>query len=316
MSSPNNTPTATLDTSSNRYTIIFMIVLSFICALILSVLASALKGPQEIAKELDRNKQMLIAAGIMSPFDYFQVENEKGEFEPAKYSKGGLLQPSESKVTPTRDQILEIFKLRIHPFLVDDKGNTTTFEKAGIDEEKYTSEYRTVGYYKQPWKLIYKIHPNLKENSEKEDAISGYVIPINGMGLWDAIYGYLAIKPDGDTVIGISWYDQKETPGLGAVISEPGWQSQFNGKKIFQESLDGKTDFQTAPLGLTVIKGKVSEVLGNTPKALSSIDGIAGSTLTGNGVTNAYKDVLAAYRPFLISAHKEEISAHKEETKK
>jgi Na+-transporting NADH:ubiquinone oxidoreductase subunit C len=123
------------------------------------------------------------------------------------------------------------------------------------------------------------------------------------MGLWDAIYGYLAIKNDGDTVIGISWYDQKETPGLGANIAEPEWQSQFPNKKIFQESPNGETDFKTAPLGITVVKGKVSEVLGDSTKALSAVDGMAGATLTGNGVTNAYRDVLAAYRPFLLIVH-------------
>ena len=61
------------------------------------------------------------------------------------------------------------------------------------------------------------------------------------------------------------------------------------------ESPDGKTDFKTAPLGITVVKGKVSEVLGNSPKAKSAVDGMAGATLTGNGVTDAYRDVLSAY---------------------
>jgi Na+-transporting NADH:ubiquinone oxidoreductase subunit C len=110
------------------------------------------------------------------------------------------------------------------------------------------------------------------------------VIPVNGFGLWDAIYGYLALDPNGDTVIGITWYDQKETPGLGANISETSWQSLFPGKVIFQESPDGSTDFKTAQLGITVVRGKVSEVYGDSPKAKSAVDGMAGATLTGNGV--------------------------------
>ena len=52
--------------SQTRYTIFFMIALSFICALILSLLASALAKPQEIAKDLDRSKEMLISAQILN----------------------------------------------------------------------------------------------------------------------------------------------------------------------------------------------------------------------------------------------------------
>ena len=97
----------------------------------------------------------------------------------------------------------------------------------------------------------------------------GYVFPVNGMGLWDAIYGYLAVQPDGNTVIGISWYDQKETPGLGCEYFRSQWQSQFPGKLIFFRNRPTvKTDFKTAPLGIIVVKGKVKEVLGELPKAI------------------------------------------------
>lgn len=301
-------PSPSSSRQQNVYTLVFMVVLSLICAIILSVLASALKEPQEIAKEIDRSQQMLIAARIMSPYGYFQIQDEQGPFVPAQVIKGGILEPSQDKFFPNRDQILEVYRARIQSFLVDDQGNPTTFQKAGLKEEQYTQNYRKTGYYLQPLKLIYKVFSNPKpgENLDSPDRpVIGYVIPVNGMGLWDAIYGYLAIKPDGDTVIGISWYDQKETPGLGANISEPSWQSQFPGKHIFQESASGQTHFKTAPLGITVVKGKVSEVLGNSPKALSAADGMAGATLTGNGVTNAYRDVLAAYRPFLIRIHNE-----------
>jgi Na+-transporting NADH:ubiquinone oxidoreductase subunit C len=291
----------------NIYTLLFMVVLSLVCAIILSVLASVLKEPQEVARELDRSKQMLVAARIMSPYGYFQVPNEKGEMVPAKVIQGGILEPASEVRIPSQEQILEVYRARIQASLVNDQGELTTFQKAGLDEQKYTQEFRKSGYYSQPLKLIYKIFPNPKKGERQvENApVEGYVIPVNGMGLWDAIYGFLAIKPDGNTVIGISWYDQKETPGLGANISEPEWQGQFPGKHLFQETSSGQTDFKTAPLGITVVKGKVNEVLGNSPKALSAVDGMAGATLTGNGVTNAYQDVLAAYRPFLLRLHHE-----------
>lgn len=286
---------------TNVQTIVFMVVLSFICALILSTLASALRTPQELAKEFDRSQQMLIAARIINPLGYFQIETPEGNYIPAKYEQGKLV-PGKTSDIPSQKEVLEIYRSRIDPFLIDSKGEVHSFAQAGLDEQTYTQEYRKSGYYQQPLKLIYKINPNTPISSDKggkETKPEGYVIPINGFGLWDAIYGYLAIKPDGNSVIGISWYDQKETPGLGGVISEPGWQSLFPGKKLFQANPDGKTDFSTAQLGLIVVKGKVNEVYGSTPKAQSAIDGMAGATLTGNGVTSAYKDVLMGYRPFL-----------------
>lgn len=294
--------------SRASYTIFFMVILSFVCALILSILASALEGPQEVAKELDRSKEMLISAQILNPLGYFQMQGANGEYVPAKITTEGNLEPSAEKVIPSGKQILEVFRVRIQSFLVNDKGEELTFQQAGINESQYISEFRKTGYFSQPYKLVYKIFKNPAPDSEKngnEREIEGYVFPVNGMGLWDAIYGFIAIKTDGDTVIGISWYDQKETPGLGANISDPAWQAQFPGKVIFQENSEGKTDFNTAQIGITVVKGKVVDVFDHTPRAKSAVDGMAGATLTGNGVTDAYKNVLTAYRPFLIRVHDE-----------
>lgn len=286
---------------TNAQVITFIVILSVVCALILSLLASALKEPKEIAKELDRSKQMMIAAKMLSHSGYFLIEEKDGKYAPAKYEKGGLLVPGSSNDIPGRQELLEVFQKRLIPYLVDATGNLTTFEKAGINLDDYVANYKKTGYYKEPLKLIYMIMPN-SEKKEGEKPI-GYVIPVNGFGLWDAIYGYIAIKPDGDTVIGISWYEQKETPGLGANISEEYWQSLFPGKLIFQESPNGTTDFKTAPIGITVVRGKVSEVLGTAPKAKSAVDGMAGATLTGNGVTEGYRAVLEPYRPFFIKLH-------------
>lgn len=270
--------------SSNARTILFVVILSFVCALILSLLASALQEPKELAKELDRSKQMMIAAKILSHDGYFLTNGV----------------PDLSKGVATKEQILKVYNQRLVPYLVNDKGELKTFKELNIDEKTYISNFRKTGYYKQPWKLVYAILP--EDGKGKPE---GYVIPVNGFGLWDAIYGYIALKPNGDTVIGISWYDQKETPGLGANIAEAYWQDLFPNKLVFQESPDGKTDVETAPLGIIVAKGKVVDVYGDSPKAKSAVDGMTGATLTGYGVTDAYRDVLSGYRPFLIKLYKE-----------
>lgn len=291
---------------SNSRTILFMVILSFVSALILSLLASALEQPKATAKDLDRSKQMMIAAKILSHDGHFILPDEKGNDVPAKFENGALIPGSvEDKATST--ELLEIYNKRLIPYLVNDKGELKTFQEAHLDQNSYVDEFRKTGYYLQPYKLIYAILPNptvgQPEDAQKNPV--GYVIPVSGFGLWDAIHGYIALKPDGNTIIGISWYDQKETPGLGANIAEAPWQNLFPGKRIFQESSGGKTDFKTAPVGITVVKGKVSEVLGDSPKSKSAVDGMAGATLTGNGVTDAYKAVLSAYRPFFIRLQEE-----------
>lgn len=94
---------------------------------------------------------------------------------------------------------------------------------------------------------------------------------------------------------------------LGMIKGDAGFRSQYcrsllakfiSWKAYLSRKSDGKTDFKSAPLGILVVKGKVSEVLGNSPKSKSAVDGMAGATLTGNGVTEAYRDVLSPYRPF------------------
>jgi Na+-transporting NADH:ubiquinone oxidoreductase subunit C len=305
--------------SHNTRTILFMVILSFICALILSVLASALAEPKEIAKDLDRSKQMMIAAKILNHQGNFLIKDPSGRFVPAKYLKDGILAPGAFEDIATRAQLLEMYKLRLVPMLVDSKGELTTFQAQNIDEDSYLTSYKKSGYYLQPYKLIYKILANPSEEKAikgGKETVEGYVIPVNGFGLWDAIYGYLAVDLDGNTIIGATWYDQKETPGLGASIAEAYWQDLFPGKVLFQESADGKTDFKSAPLGITVVKGKVAEVLGNAPKSKSAVDGMAGATLTGNGVTDAYRQVLNAYRPFLIKLQDASQKQKPEEEKK
>lgn len=287
---------------SNRATILFMVILSVVCAVILSALASALAKPQELAKEIYRSKQMLVAAQIYNATEQnFQITGPNGKYVPAKAQKDGILVPGSKNTHPSQDDILAVYRRRIRPFLVDSSGKRHTFEEEKINEQDYLKEHKKRGYYLQDLKLIYELLSNSETNQQAE----GYIIPVNGFGLWDAIYGYLAIKPDGMTVIGISWYEQKETPGLGANIADPPWQSLFPGKKIFQVA-DDHGDLSIAPVGITVVRGKVSEVYGDGPKAQSAVDGMAGATLTGNGVTSAYKDVLSAYRPFLIGLNKQD----------
>lgn len=299
--------------------LLFIVILCFTCGLLLSVVAYSLQNPQKEAKEFDRSKQMLIAAKILNSRGYFQILKEDGAIVPAAFDESKkILVPTDLDPPPnaTDEQIKQISELRIRPLLTNKKGTVTSFEEQKITLSEYLEENQKAGYANLTEKLFYVILPNEPKVGEITSAdvvkdlslIYELVFPVSGFGLWGPIYGYIALAPNGNEVIGTTWYEHAETPGLGANIAESWWQRQFYGKNIFQKSSSASVDFQTADIGIIVVKGKVSDVFGDSPRSKSAVDGISGATLTGDGVTNAYKDSLTPYREFLIKIRKEEKS--------
>ena len=123
----------------------------------------------------------------------------------------------------------------------------------------------------------------------KVDGQTKYVIPVYGAGLWGAIWGYVALDSDKDTVYGVYFSHASETPGLGAEITSDHFQGQFPGKKTMEGS----------EVALTVVKnGKVSDTT-------HQVDGISGGTITSTGVAAMLKDCLSAYTEFLTKNEEE-----------
>jgi Na+-transporting NADH:ubiquinone oxidoreductase subunit C len=109
------------------------------------------------------------------------------------------------------------------------------------------------------------------------------------MGLWDKIWGTIAIQDDFNTVAGASFGHVAETPGLGAEIKDnPNFPKQFQGKTIFK-------DGQYVSVG--VIKG------GAKDKA-HEVDAISGATITSRGVNGMMVEGLKPYLPYFESLKK------------
>ena len=100
------------------------------------------------------------------------------------------------------------------------------------------------------------------------------LLPVHGYGLWSTMYAYIALERDANTIFGLRFYEQGETAGLGAEIDNPRWRNNWNGKVVYGESEKPQ---------IRVIKGAVAP---GDPEAKFKIDGLAGATLTVNGVTN------------------------------
>lgn len=291
--------------------IVFMIVLCVSCALVLSVLTSVLKPYQDKAEALDRSKEILISAQLYNRAGYFQLPKEGGGYQPAKLVDG-ILMPASVDDIAAADDILAQQEARVHPYLLVD-GKLKTFKEAGTDLNSYLAANFKSGYAAAKQKLLYVVTANQKQRASDPLASAiAYILPVNGQGLWAPIYGYISVGTDGNSVLGISWYRQAETPGLGALIGESSWQSHFVDKKmIFLHDAEGKlsyADAKQAPLGISVVKGKAVDVaMGNKGKLASSVDGMSGATITGNGVTSAYKVCLEQYRPFLLTLYEKAV---------
>ena len=115
------------------------------------------------------------------------------------------------------------------------------------------------------------------------DGVKKYVIPVYGAGLWGAIWGYIGLNDDKNTIYGTYFSHAGETPGLGADIATPKFQTQFVGKKVFNG----------ANVGLSVVKN------GRVANPDYEVDGISGGTITSQGVDAMLKNCLKPYDKFL-----------------
>ena len=119
------------------------------------------------------------------------------------------------------------------------------------------------------------------------DGKTVYVFPLNGAGLWNKIWGYIAVDAaDHSSVVGADFGNAGETPGLGAEISTPHFADQFKGKQIFREGVF---------TGIAIVKS------GQVAEDKDYVDGISGGTLTSNGVHDMLAASLAPFQQFLLT---------------
>ncbi len=100
------------------------------------------------------------------------------------------------------------------------------------------------------------------------------ILPVYGKGFTSTLYGYLGLAADTNTVIALNFYEQAETPGLGARVGDSQWLQQWQGKKIRD------------PVGNLRIGVARGSVLASSPAAAYEVDGISGATWTSRSVTD------------------------------
>lgn len=158
-----------------------------------------------------------------------------------------------------------------------------------VKEDRIVAEDGTLTPYEG--KFVTGYEKEFKENGRAHvfvcevDGQTKYVIPVYGAGLWGAIWGYVALNEDKNTVYGTYFSHASETPGLGAEIAGEHFQNEFKDKHV----MDGEN------VGLSVVK------FGKVENPDCQVDGISGGTITSNGVDAMLKSCLVHYTKFLTS---------------
>ena len=240
---------------SNAYIIIFSVILTVILGLLLSGTSQVLGPMQRKAEELDNKKQIL----------------------------GAVIDADQLKAMKA-DEVLSFYENRIASKVVDINGNI--LEK-DADGNPLIAEKVNVGknYKMSPEKRMYPIFIFHAEGNP--DAAESYVLPVYGAGLWDEIWGYVALQTDLNTIEGVTFSHKGETPGLGARITSLAIQQRYQGKEIFDDS--GKIQ------SVAMQKGEGKDYSADPHK----VDGLSGATITANGVNNMLKNYIQHYSAFL-----------------
>ncbi|TRO64037.1 Na(+)-translocating NADH-quinone reductase subunit C [Christiangramia sabulilitoris] len=113
-----------------------------------------------------------------------------------------------------------------------------------------------------------------------------YIVPLRGNGLWNAIFGYISLKDDVNTIKGATFDHLGETPGLGAEITKEWFKKKFENERIFDSS--GNL------VGVSVVKGDIDP----SNKEDNKVDAISGATITGDGVSDMISERLKRYLPY------------------
>jgi len=128
----------------------------------------------------------------------------------------------------------------------------------------------------------------------EKDGKTLYIMPVRGNGLWDAIWGYIALNDDLKTINGVDFDHKAETPGLGANITESFFTEDFKGENLYDASGNFK--------GIEISKSNGDP--NNEDKTDSQVDAISGATITGNGVGAMINSGIKSYLPFFETLKK------------
>lgn len=173
------------------------------------------------------------------------------------------------------DNVATFFDNRVNAFVINFQGEKVDMPVKDVVVAKQ--------YKYQPEDRLYPVYEIKSEDGSKVESV---VLPVYGFGLWDNIWGFVALEDDLNTIKGVVFQHAGETPGLGARIASDEIQNRYKGKKIFDA---GKL------VSVTMLKGEGNEDI----NAQHEVDGMSGATITAVGLNNMLEKYFSYYKNYI-----------------
>ena len=235
---------------SVSYNLGFAAVVCLVCAVVVSGAAVALEDRQDRNARLDKQRNVLLAAGLASEGESLDADEVAARFAP---------------ITPVVLNLVSGAPVDgIDPAGFDQRA-------AAIDpESSREAPDNAARVMRLPTAaLVYEV----RDGSGRLQMV---VLPVEGLGLWGTLYGFVALDGDLRTIRGLTFYEHKETPGLGGEVDNPRWKALWPGRLAFDD------DFVPA---IAVVKG----LAGPADSDPYAVDGLSGATITSRGVDQLLK---------------------------
>ncbi len=235
-------------------TIIVALAICLVCSVLVSGAAVILKDRQQTNAKLDKQKNILRAANL-----YQENMDVEGAF--ANIDR-------------------KFVDLETGEFIELENAESFNQRKAAKDPQTSIDIENDIAKIGRRSKVatVYLV----RDGNGK--AVKTIILPVHAKGLFSTLYGFLAIAADKQTVVGLKFYEQGETAGLGGEVENPSWLAKWPGKKVLNQ--------QGEPI-LQLVKGGAS---GET-----EVDALSGATWTTAGVQNMLNYWLSenGFGPFL-----------------
>lgn len=235
-----------MSNESKLKTVMVATGLSVVCSIALATAVTVLKPIQLVNQELDKQRKILGALGVLAEgkgsanevrelfqdLERYLVNMETGEF--------------------TRIELSDRFDMR--------RAAKDPATSRRLSPEEDVASLRRMALQSDVYVL--------RDGDEARIAL-----PVSGYGLWSTLYGYLVLEQDANTVVAITFTEHAETPGLGGEVDNPRWKATWTGKQVYNDA------------GEPVL-GLFKNVDHSRADAVYKIDALSGATLTSNGVSN------------------------------
>jgi Na+-transporting NADH:ubiquinone oxidoreductase subunit C len=229
--------------------ILVVLLTALLCSSLVSAAVVLLRPIQLNNQLLDRSRNVIQLTGLLSEGD-----------------------------TPGDDEMLGLYKsldrriVNIDGAVFDDEIDPGTFDKRravgdpGLGVDIPADQDRAGLGRRSRFAPVYIVW--------KEDRLDRIILPLRGAGMWSMLRGFISLQSDLNTIAGMTFYEQNETPGLGDQITRPGWLAQWQGRQLYDE---------TGELRFAVSQGRVEA---GSSAAAHEVDALTGATVTGDAVTS------------------------------